>query len=115
MRADPNGHIVTSVHALLKEPFAPGNSPAVHHNAQQPKNPENSSLPVPQIGSGPLDARDTLAMPQLLWQDTWRESSRAGEQGAPTQWQHPAKCLRCAGNTSTSLARDSPEEVRAQP
>ena len=29
------------------------------------------------------------------------------EQGASTQWQHPAECLRRAGNASTSLAQDS--------
>ena len=64
---------------------------------------------VPQLtGTGPLDARDTLAMPQYLWQDhPARVIARVQEQGAPTQWQRPAECLRCAGNASTSLAQDS--------
>jgi hypothetical protein len=71
------------------------------------RRPAPSGTPYP-ARSGPLDARATLAMPQLLWQDTGRGRSRGpGEQGASTWWQHSAQCLWRDGNASRSLAQDT--------
>jgi hypothetical protein len=36
------------------------------------------------------------------------------EQDASTKWQHPAECLRCAGNASRSLAQDNGCRIRSR-